>query len=122
MDIDNPRRVLMSDCLFCKIIAGEIPSSKVYEDDQYFAFNDINPQAPTHFLVVAKKHIDKVSSMGEGDRGLIGGLFDVAAKICREKNITDYRLVINNGEGVGQTVFHIHLHVLAGRPMNWPPG
>lgn len=112
----------MSDCLFCKIIAGEIPGSKVYEDDQYFAFNDINPQAPTHFLVVAKRHIDKVSSMGEGDRALIGGLFDVAARICREKAITDYRLVINNGAGVGQTVFHIHLHVLAGRPMGWPPG
>jgi histidine triad (HIT) family protein len=112
----------MTDCLFCKIIKGDIPCSKVYEDENYFAFNDINPQAPTHFLVVARKHIDKVSSMGDDDRDLIGGLFATAARICREKNITDYRLVINNGEGVGQSVFHIHLHVLAGRHMGWPPG
>lgn len=112
----------MSDCLFCKIISGTIPSDKVYEDDNYYAFNDINPQAPTHFLVVAKKHIDKISSLEDGDQALIGGLFHVAASICRQKSIEDYRLVINNGAGVGQTVFHIHLHVLAGRSMAWPPG
>lgn len=112
----------MTDCLFCKIADGKIPSSKVYEDDQYVAFNDINPQAPTHILVVAKRHLDKISSMGDGDTALIGGLFRTAAKICSEKNIDDYRLVINNGAGVGQTVFHVHLHILAGRPMGWPPG
>ncbi len=112
----------MSDCLFCKIIAGDIPSENVYEDNQYYAFNDINPQAPNHILVIPKKHIAKVSEMDESDNELIGGLFSVAAKICDEKSITDYRLVINNGAGVGQTVFHIHLHVLAGRAMGWPPG
>ena len=112
----------MSDCLFCKIVAGDIPSENVYEDNLYYAFNDINPQAPTHFLVVPKKHIAKVAEMDASDNELIGGLFTVAAKICKEKKLTDYRLVINNGAGVGQTVFHIHLHVLAGRPMGWPPG
>ncbi|MBU1169116.1 MAG: histidine triad nucleotide-binding protein [Proteobacteria bacterium] len=112
----------MSDCLFCKIIQGDIPGDKVYEDENYYAFNDINPQAPTHFLVVPKKHIDKISSMGKADQELIGGLFTIAARICKQKSISDFRLVINNGAGVGQSVFHIHLHVLAGRAMGWPPG
>lgn len=112
----------MTDCLFCKIIQGKIPSNKVFEDENYYAFNDINPQAPTHFLVVPKRHIDMVAAMGDGDQALVGGLFKTAAAICKEKSIKDFRLVINNGAGVGQTVFHIHLHVLAGRAMNWPPG
>lgn len=112
----------MSDCLFCKISAGDIPSDCVYEDNSYYAFKDINPQAPHHILVIPKKHIAKISEMEESDNELIGGLFSVAAKICKENELSDYRLVINNGEGVGQTVFHIHLHVLAGRAMTWPPG
>ena len=112
----------MTDCLFCKIAANEVPSEKVYEDDAYIAFNDINPQAPTHILVIPKKHIGRVAEMEASDETLLGGLFSVAAKICAEKSISDYRLVINNGEGAGQTVFHIHLHVLAGRDMGWPPG
>lgn len=112
----------MSNCLFCNIIKGEVPCSKVYEDDSYFAFNDISPQAPVHILVVAKKHVDKISSMTDEDCKMVGGLFRTAAKICKEKNIEDYRLVINNGAGVGQSVFHIHLHVLSGRSMGWPPG
>lgn len=112
----------MTDCLFCKIIAGEIPGDKVYEDDNYFAFNDINPQAPTHFLVVPKKHIPMVADMSTADNELIGGLFSTAAKICKALSLPDFRLVINNGAGVGQSVFHIHLHVLAGRAMTWPPG
>ncbi|MDY6823554.1 MAG: histidine triad nucleotide-binding protein [Thermodesulfobacteriota bacterium] len=112
----------MTDCLFCKIAAGEIPSDKLYEDDHYFVFNDINPQAPTHFLVIPKKHIDKVADMTPADSEIVGGLFAVAAKVCEEQSITDYRLVVNNGAGVGQTVFHIHLHVLAGRALGWPPG
>lgn len=116
------RRQKMSDCLFCKIAEGKIPSSKVYEDEGYFAFNDINPQAPTHILVVAKKHLDKISSMDDADCAMVGGLFRTASRICAEKNISDYRLVINNGAGVGQSVFHIHVHILAGRPMGWPPG
>ena len=112
----------MSDCLFCKIAAGEIPSETVYEDENYFAFNDISPQAPTHFLIIPKQHISKVSEMSASDTELIGGLFSVAKKICDDRSISDYRLVMNNGAGAGQTVFHIHLHVLAGRAMNWPPG
>ncbi len=112
----------MSDCLFCKITAGEIPSETVYEDENYFAFNDISPQAPTHFLIIPKKHIPKVSEISAADTELMGGLFAVAKKICDDRSISDYRLVMNNGEGAGQTVFHIHLHVLAGREMNWPPG
>lgn len=112
----------MSDCLFCKIAAGEIPSEKLYEDDKYYAFNDINPQAPNHFLIIPKKHISQISEMSAEDNELVGGLFLVAAQICGEKSLSDYRMVINNGEGAGQTVFHIHLHVLGGRSLNWPPG
>ena len=112
----------MNDCLFCKIIAGEIPGEKVYEDDKYYAFNDINPQAPNHFLVIPKKHISQISDISGADNELIGGLFSVAAKICHEQSLSDYRLVINNGAGAGQTVFHLHLHVIGGRTMNWPPG
>ncbi len=112
----------METCIFCKIINGEIPCTKVYEDQDYFAFNDINPQAPYHFLVIPKKHISKISEAVETDKTLIGGLFTVASKICNEKELSDYRLVINNGKGVGQTVFHIHLHVIGGRSMGWPPG
>lgn len=112
----------MSDCLFCKIIAGEIPGEALYEDKNYYAFNDINPQAPNHFLVIPKKHIAQVSEMSTEDNELIGGLFSVANKICSELSLSDYRLVINNGAGAGQTVFHIHLHVIGGRAMNWPPG
>ena len=112
----------MNDCLFCKIIAGEIPCEKVYEDENYFAFNDINPQAPNHFLIIPKQHFSQISDIKDVDNKLIGGLFSVANKICHEKSLSDYRLVINNGEGAGQTVFHIHLHVIGGRAMNWPPG
>ncbi len=112
----------MTDCLFCKIASGEIPGDMVYEDDTVVAFNDINPQAPTHFLVVPRAHIPMIAEMEAGQSELIGRLFHVAAKVCRQKNISDYRMVINNGEAVGQTVFHVHLHVLAGRPFGWPPG
>ncbi len=112
----------MNECLFCKIIAGKIPCDKVYEDDQYLAFNDISPQAPHHILGIPKKHIPKIAEMLETDNELIGGLFQTAAQICDEKQISDYRLVINNGEDAGQTVFHIHLHIIAGRTLEWPPG
>lgn len=112
----------MSDCLFCKIAAGLIPCDKVYEDDDYVAFSDINPQAPVHILVVPRRHMPKVADMTPADGNLVGGLFYVAAKVCAEKGIADYRLVINNGAGAGQSVFHIHLHILAGRAFSWPPG
>ncbi len=112
----------MDDCIFCKIIDGEIPSDKVYEDETFLAFNDVNPQAPTHILIIPKKHIPKISDITESDNELIGGLFTAAAKICKEKSLSDFRLVINNGEDAGQTVFHIHLHIIGGRSMEWPPG
>ena len=114
----------MSDCLFCKIIRGEIPSKKVFENDDYFAFRDINPQAPTHVLVVPKKHVAKLTDLGAGDEALVGGLFTVANVIAREEKIDQkgFRTVINSGEWAGQTVFHIHLHLFGGRRFNWPPG
>ncbi len=112
----------MEECIFCKIINKEIPCDKVYEDQEYLAFNDIAPQAPHHILVIPKKHIPKISEATREDGAIIGGLFTVASKICREKSLSDYRLVINNGKEMGQTVFHIHLHVIGGRVMGWPPG
>ena len=113
-----------NDCLFCKIIEGSIPSSKVYEDENVFAFNDINPQAPLHVLIIPKKHISGVDAVEAGDASLIGHLIYAAKKIAKEKKVKEnsYRLVFNNGPLAGQAVFHIHLHLLAGRPMNWPPG
>ncbi len=114
----------MSDCLFCKIIAGEIPSTKVYEDDEVLAFEDVNPQAPVHVLVVPKKHIPTLNDMSPDDNVLLGQMFQAAARIARERETheTGYRTVFNVNAGAGQTVFHIHLHVLGGRPMTWPPG
>lgn len=112
----------MSECIFCKIASNEMPCDRIYEDDNYLAFNDIVPQAPFHILIIPKKHISKIADLTGDDNEIMGGLFSVAAKICAKKSISDYRLVVNNGEGVGQSVFHIHLHVLAGRAMKWPPG
>lgn len=108
--------------IFQKIIDREIPADFVYEDDQYCAFRDIQPQAPTHILVIPKKPIAKHADIGEADRDLMGGLLWVAKKIAAEQGLCDYRLVMNNGEGAGQSVFHMHLHILAGRPFSWPPG
>lgn len=112
----------MHDCLFCKIVAGAIPSTKVYEDETVYAFNDINPGAPTHVLIIPKKHIAKVAEASLADEAVLGHLFGVARDIAAAKGLEHYRLVVNNGEGVGQSVFHIHLHLFAGRPMAWPPG
>ena len=111
-------------CLFCRIIAGEIPSSKVYEDDEVFAFNDINPQAPLHVLVVPKRHIATVNDLAPGDDGLVGTLVRRAAAIATEKGYAErgYRTVFNCNADAGQTVFHIHMHVLGGRRLGWPPG
>ena len=112
------------NCIFCKIIEKKIPSKIVYEDDFVMAFEDVNPQAPLHTLVVPKKHIPDIHSMVEADRELIGHLFFAAGKIASEKRLEakGYRMVINNGPGAGQTVFHIHLHILSGRHFSWPPG
>ncbi len=111
-------------CLFCKITAKQIPAKTVYEDQLAVAFEDINPQAPVHILVVPRKHIPDISSMTDADRELVGHLFWVAAKLASEKGLTGggYRMVINNGREAGQTVFHIHLHLLGGRVFGWPPG
>ena len=112
----------MSDCLFCKIIAGDIPSNKVYEDDLCFAFYDIAPQAPPHFLVIPKAHIASVSEVNAGTSADVAHIFEVIAKLSKELGMESYRVVSNIGEKAGQTVFHMHFHVLSGRDMTWPPG
>lgn len=109
--------------LFSKIVRREIPADIVYEDDQCLAFRDINPQAPTHVLLVPKKEIDRLSSAGSGDQALLGHLLLTAGRIARQLGVGDaFRLVVNNGAEAGQTVFHLHLHILAGRSLHWPPG
>ena len=109
----------MSDCLFCKIIAGDIPSNKVYEDDLCYAFNDIAPQAPVHFLVIPKAHIASVAGVNEENSAVVAHIFEVIAKLTKEKGIESYRVVSNIGEQAGQSVPHLHFHVLAGRDMTW---
>lgn len=111
-------------CLFCRIANGEIPARKVYEDDDVFAFEDINPQAPTHVLIIPRKHIPSLDDLGEGDAAIVGLTVARAAEIARSLhlNADGYRLVVNTGEAAGQTVFHIHFHILGGRNLGWPPG
>jgi histidine triad (HIT) family protein len=110
-------------CLFCKIIDGSIPSKAVYQDDQCYAFADINPQAPVHVLIVPREHIASIADAGKDHRSLLGHLQWAAAEIARSKGITrGYRTVINTGDDGGQTVDHVHVHLLGGRPMSWPPG
>ena len=112
------------DCLFCKIAAGEIPAELVYESDDVVAFRDINPQAPTHVLVIPRTHIATINDIEEGHQALVGSLYSAARQIAADEGIAEagYRAVMNCNEGAGQSVFHIHLHVLGGRPMSWPPG
>ncbi|MBS5165394.1 MAG: histidine triad nucleotide-binding protein [Butyricicoccus sp.] len=112
----------MQDCLFCKIAGGEIPSKKVYEDDVCYAFYDIDPQAPTHFLVIPKQHIASVSEVTAENATIVGHIFSVIAKLSKELGLESYRVVSNIGEQAGQSVFHLHFHVLSGRDMTWPPG
>ena len=113
----------MDSCLFCKIIAGEIPSKKVYEDDDIFAFHDIDPQAPLHILLVPKRHIEDAAALTEADGALLGKIFAVAARLCAENGVTNgCRVVTNVGSDGGQSVQHLHFHLLAGRQMAWPPG
>jgi histidine triad (HIT) family protein len=114
----------MADCLFCRIIRKEIPAAIVYEDDRLLAFNDINPQAPLHALVIPKRHIDSLNALSGEDDALVGEMIRRAAAIAREKGYADrgYRTVFNTNAEAGQTVFHIHLHILAGRGLGWPPG
>lgn len=113
----------MSNCLFCKIVAGEVPAKKVFENDDFVAFKDINPQAPTHLLIIPTKHISALSSAEDGDATLLGRLQLVARDLAKQGGLSDgFRLVTNNGRGAGQTVEHIHYHLLAGRRLTWPPG
>ena len=112
----------MSDCLFCKIAGGEIPSNKVYEDELCYAFYDIAPQAPTHFLVIPKDHISSVSAVTPENSAVVAHIFEVIAKLTKDLGLESYRVVSNIGEQAGQSVFHLHFHVLAGRDMTWPPG
>ena len=112
----------MSDCLFCKIANGEIPSNKVYEDAVCLAFRDIDPQAPTHFLVIPKAHIVSCAQVNEDNAALVGHMFTVIAKVAKEQGLDSYRVVSNCGEQAGQSVPHLHFHVLGGRDMTWPPG
>ncbi|HET6936569.1 MAG TPA: histidine triad nucleotide-binding protein [Candidatus Angelobacter sp.] len=113
----------MTDCLFCKIIDGKIPAKIVYEDDRTFVFEDIRPQAPTHVLIIPKRHIVGLDQASEADADIIGYCQLVAAKIARDRKLErGYRTVLNVGPDSGQSVFHLHLHLLGGRPMTWPPG
>ncbi len=111
----------MTDCLFCKIAAGEIPAEKLYEDDEVLAFRDIAPQAPVHFLVIPKKHIADPAGVREEDEKLIGKLMRVGAQIAAENGVGDgFRIIYNNGAKAGQAVFHIHMHILGGKDRPWP--
>ena len=114
----------MTDCIFCKIAAGEIPSEFVYEDDQVVGFRDLNPQAPTHVLLIPRRHIATLNDLRPEDEALVGHLYTAAAQVARQEGLAEagYRTVINCNADGGQTVFHLHLHLLGGRRMSWPPG
>lgn len=114
----------MSNCLFCRIAAGEIPAKLIYQDEDVLAFHDINPQAPLHALIIPRKHIATINDLQADDAALVGKLFLVAKQIAAEQGYDEdgYRVVMNCGVQAGQSVFHIHLHLLAGRPLKWPPG
>lgn len=114
----------MSDCVFCKIVAGEIPAKVVFEDESVLAFEDLNPQAPEHVLLIPKKHIATLNDLSAEDAPIIGEMSRVAARIARDRGFAEngYRTVMNCNQHGGQTVYHIHMHVLAGRALSWPPG
>jgi len=114
----------MASCLFCRIVAGEVPASKVYEDERLFAFDDINPQAPMHVLIVPKEHVATLNDLTAGHDGLVGEMVRRGTAIAAERGHADagFRTVFNCNAGAGQSVFHVHLHVLGGRRLSWPPG
>ena len=114
----------MEDCLFCKIERGEIPSVKVYDGEDVFAINDVNPQAPVHILVLPKKHFSTILEIEEDDQKMIGSIFSVGNILAKENGLTDsgFRMILNCGRGAGQSVFHVHYHLMGGRALNWPPG
>jgi histidine triad (HIT) family protein len=113
-----------SDCIFCRIVAKELPSTVVYETDDVLAFRDINPQAPTHVVVIPKAHYPDAASLAEADPALAGAVLAAAAAVARQEGVAEsgYRLVFNTGPDAGQSVFHVHCHVLGGRAIAWPPG
>ncbi len=115
---------MTSDCLFCKIVAGEIPAQIVHETESTLAFHDINPQAPTHVVVIPKAHHPNAAALADADPALAGAVLRVAGEVAVAEGIVEsgYRQVFNTGAGAGQSVFHVHLHVLGGRPLRWPPG
>ena len=115
---------MSEDCLFCKLISGEIPATEVYRDDDVFAFEDINPIAPTHILVIPIKHLSDIKAANEDDQELIGKMLLIANRIATEKGLAKdgFRYVINTGKNGGQTVYHLHLHIIGGRSLSWPPG
>jgi len=113
-----------ADCLFCKIIAGEIPADILQQDERCIVIGDINPQAPKHVLVIPREHLESLDDASQKDEGMLGHLLRVGARVANDKGLSEsgYRTVINTGAGAGQSVFHLHVHVLGGRQMNWPPG
>lgn len=115
---------MTTDCLFCKMVSGQIKPNTVYEDDDMLAFKDINPQAPVHVLIIPKKHITTLNDLGQGDTQLIGKMFLMAVKIAEDSGVAEsgFRTVMNCNADAGQSVFHIHLHLLGGRFLRWPPG
>lgn len=114
----------MEDCLFCKIIEGTVPSDKVYEGEKVIGIKDVIPQAPHHYLLISKKHISTITKITPEDVGIIEEMFAAVKQIARERSLEDpgFRIVMNQGKEGGQTVFHLHMHILGGRPMDWPPG
>ena len=114
----------LDNCLFCKIASGEIDSEIIYSDEHLFAIKDINPQAPTHLLIIPKKHIRTITDIENSDKELLGSVYILAKSLAQENDLeaSGYRVVVNCGSGAGQSVFHIHFHLLGGRPMKWPPG
>jgi histidine triad (HIT) family protein len=112
----------MADCLFCKIGAGEIPTNKVYEDERVVVFHDIDPKAPTHLLAIPKEHVESCGAITPENSPVVAYLFEVIARVTAQLGIREFRVVSNCGAGAGQSVFHLHFHVLAGRSMAWPPG
>lgn len=111
-----------TECLFCSIVADEIPAERVYEDDEVIAFRDINPRAPTHVLAIPRRHVASAADLGESDAALLGALFGALRKVARDHGLRGYRIVTNVGTEAGQSVPHLHFHLLGGRPLSWPPG
>ena len=112
------------DCIFCRVVAGEVRADVIFQDDRCVAFRDINPQAPVHALIIPREHIESLDDAGRGDEAVLGHILRIAARVANEQGLAEggFRTVINTGAGAGQSVLHLHLHVLGGRQMNWPPG